>query len=131
MIDQTNTKDKVIENAEKLLSNAEEEVQKLLSVGRLIPGDLLRTQANRLKDRIEALKKASDNLAIKTLEVDINLLMIRINADLRLLGFVASTSATTEPIITSSATTSKAVLSSRATSDGKTVFICVQSWSWK
>ena len=58
MTDQTKAKDQLIENAEKLLSNVEEEVQRLLSTGRLIPGDLLKKQQDRLKERVEALKKA-------------------------------------------------------------------------
>ena len=102
LTDQSNKKEEVIAQAESLLADANEEVRILLSVGRLIPADLLKREISHLQTRVQALKDANTEVVIRGLELDIKVLSVKLNADIHLLGFKPSsttpspTSATTK-----------------------------------
>ena len=116
-----------------MLADANEEVRILLSVGRLIPADLLKREISHLQTRVQALKDANTEVVIKGLELDIKLLSVKLNTDIHLFGFRPSsttpspTSATTKSASTAPPTEPTGATTKRASTSAPTAHTTASS----
>ena len=83
----------MIAEAEKVISEAEEEVKILMSHVGLIPANLLKIEIAHLKLKVEAMKMANIDIVIHGLQLEIKLLSDKLKNEIHLLGFKSQSNA--------------------------------------